>query len=129
MVSSLLYDLPATETYRVLFMERDIDEVLQSQEKMLVRLGRPVAPAEQMKQSYAIHLERLFKWLPQQSQMKLLKVNYNDLLADPIEGLRAVVEFLDRRPAVDKMLSAIDTSLYRNRAKQDDLAREGTANH
>src|SRR5687768_13992796 len=34
LVSSLLYDLPATERYRVLFMQRDINEVLDSQEKM-----------------------------------------------------------------------------------------------
>src|SRR5437764_1475845 len=33
MVSQLLYDLPASEAYRVLFMERDFDEMLRSQEK------------------------------------------------------------------------------------------------
>src|SRR5205809_5271301 len=33
MVSQLLYDLPATERYRVVFMERDLEEVLASQEK------------------------------------------------------------------------------------------------
>src|ERR1700757_2956947 len=32
MVSQLLYDLPAGERYRVVFMERDLDEVLVSQE-------------------------------------------------------------------------------------------------
>src|SRR4051794_24782005 len=41
MVSQLLYDLPSTERYRVIFMRRDLDEVLVSQEKMLERLGRP----------------------------------------------------------------------------------------
>src|SRR6516165_1289807 len=39
MVSQLLYDLPPGETYRIIFMERDLDEVLLSQEKMLTRLG------------------------------------------------------------------------------------------
>src|ERR1700686_1129847 len=38
MVSQLLYELPPTEKYRVIFMERDLDEVLDSQEKMLQRL-------------------------------------------------------------------------------------------
>src|SRR5215813_11558433 len=41
MVSQLLYDLPASERYRILFMERDLDEMLLSQEKMLKRLDRP----------------------------------------------------------------------------------------
>src|ERR1041385_6926415 len=35
MVSQLLYHLPATENYRIFFMERDLDEVISSQEKML----------------------------------------------------------------------------------------------
>ena len=44
MVSQLLYELPASETYRVIFMERDLDEMIRSQEKMLSRLGKPTAP-------------------------------------------------------------------------------------
>src|SRR6266852_5242736 len=43
MVSQLLYDLPVTENFRIIFMERDLDETLRSQEKMLERLGRPAA--------------------------------------------------------------------------------------
>src|SRR5438132_3246059 len=40
MVSQLLYALPPTEQYRIIFMERNLDEILLSQEKMLKRLGR-----------------------------------------------------------------------------------------
>ena len=38
-VSMLLYDLPADFRYRVLFMERDLDEILSSQRTMLARRG------------------------------------------------------------------------------------------
>src|SRR5438067_12425110 len=38
MVSQLLYDLPGGETYRIIFMQRNLDEVLLSQDKMLERL-------------------------------------------------------------------------------------------
>src|SRR4051794_27158211 len=44
MVSQLLYELPSSERYLVIFMERDMDEMLLSQEKMLARLNRPAAP-------------------------------------------------------------------------------------
>ncbi|OYV85360.1 MAG: sulfotransferase family protein, partial [Planctomycetia bacterium 21-64-5] len=44
MVSQLLYHLPGDERYRIIFMERDFDEMLASQEKMLARLGRPAPP-------------------------------------------------------------------------------------
>ena len=46
MVSQLLLDLPPTERYRVVFMERDFAEMLDSQERMLRRLGREAAPRE-----------------------------------------------------------------------------------
>src|SRR5216684_2403419 len=49
MVSQLLYDLPPSEHYRIVFMERDMDETLRSQEKMLERLGRKGAPPDQIK--------------------------------------------------------------------------------
>ena len=45
MISQLLYDLPTSESYRVIMMERDLDEVLISQEKMLARLGCGLPPA------------------------------------------------------------------------------------
>ena len=115
MVSSLLYDLPDTETYRILFMERDLDEVLASQDKMLKRLNRPSAPAAQMRAAFQVHLERLFKWLPQQRHMTVLMVNYNRLIEHPEPEARIVSNFLDGRPVVEAMLAAIDPSLYRNR--------------
>src|SRR5438128_2110978 len=59
MVSLLLYDLPATESYRIIFMDRDMDEVLDSQEKMLRRLGRPAAPRDEIARAYGLHLTRL----------------------------------------------------------------------
>ena len=115
MVSSLLYDLPVTETYRIIFMRRDIDEMLESQEKMLARLSRTVAPRDQMKKSFSIHLDRLFHWFPTQPHIKLLEVNYNDLLSTPESEICRVAEFLDHVPSKTLMCAAIDLSLYRNR--------------
>jgi hypothetical protein len=115
LVSSLLYDLPATETYRILFMQRDLDEVLESQEKMLLRLGRSAAPREQLRSSFCIHLDRLYDWLSKQPHMPTLMVSYNRLLIDPPTEVRAIAEFLGGRATAESMLSAIDPSLYRNR--------------
>lgn len=116
-VSQLLYDFPASERYRVVFMERDLDEMLRSQEKMLVRLGRTPAPAEKMKQSYQLHLERLYDWLGKQPHLQTLFVRYNELMANPIEETRRVNAFLGGGLDKGKMLDAIDPALYRNRAE------------
>jgi hypothetical protein len=115
MVSQLLYDLPASEQYRIIFLERDLDEVLLSQEKMLERLGRTPAPREAMKQSFLVHLERLHDWLRQRRNVEVLRVRYHDLLERPVEEAGRVSEFLGGAVDVERMAGAVDPSLYRNR--------------
>jgi hypothetical protein len=122
MVSQLLYDLPAGENYRILFMERDLDEILRSQEKMLERLGRPAAPREQIKGAYLLHLERLHNWLQQQPHVAVLRVGYNDLVAQPRPQAERVSQFLGRQTDVDGMARAVDPALYRNRKDPPDRA-------
>jgi hypothetical protein len=115
MVSQLLYDLPGDEQYRIIFMRRELDEVLDSQEKMLRRLGRPGIAREQIRAAFELHLQRLLAWLPTQRNMRVLTVSYNQLIAQPDEHAGRIAEFLEGRPDIQGMLAAIDPSLYRNR--------------
>src|SRR5437868_518568 len=93
MVSQLLYDLPPGERYRIIFMERDLDEMLLSQEKMLKRLNRSAAPQDQVKRAYQLHLERLHAWLRQQPHINVLCVSYNDLVERPQEPAERIGTF------------------------------------
>ena len=115
-VSMLLYKLPPTERYRILFMERDIEEVLNSQEAMLKRLGRAAAPRDKMAEAFRIHLENLEEWLKGRSDMTLLRVKYRDLVQQPETEANRVTEFLGRRLDVDQMVQSVDPNLYRNRS-------------
>jgi hypothetical protein len=115
MVSQLLYHLPPDEAYRIVFMERDMEEVVRSQEKMLTRLGRTPAPRGEIMGAYAVHLERLHEWLGQRTNMAVLRVGYNDLVGRPREQAERVREFLGGRADVEAMVKAVDPSLYRNR--------------
>jgi len=116
MISQLLYDLPASETYRIIFMQRDLDEVLASQEKMLARLGRPAAPRDEIKRSYRMHVARLADWLPRQPNFQTLFVNYNNLVRQTAEEIQRLDTFL--KCSLDKagMLRAVDPTLYRNKS-------------
>jgi hypothetical protein len=115
MVSQLLYDLPPTERYSVVFMERDLDEMLVSQEKMLERLGREGAPRDQIKRAFTLHLARLNDWLPGQGHLAVLRVSYNDLVERPEAQAQRVNEFLGGRLDVGRMAAVVDPALYRNR--------------
>ena len=123
MVSQLLYDLPGSERYRVIFMERDLDEVLSSQEKMLERAGREAAPRDRMKQSYTLHLDRLESWLRRQAHFQVLHVSYNDLVEHPEREGERVDRFLGGTLDVGKMAGAVDASLYRNRMNTKNESR------
>jgi hypothetical protein len=119
MISQLVYDLPATERYRVLVMQRALEEILASQEKMLARLGRPALPRERMRQAFAHELERFRAWLGQQANMTALWIDYAELVATPRETAEQIAAFV--APAVstqldvDLMSAAVDPALYRNR--------------
>jgi hypothetical protein len=115
MVSQLLFDLPSSERYRVIFMERDLDEMLVSQERMLERLNRPAAPREAVKGAFTRHLEKLHAWLDRQEHIRVLRVNYRELVEHPEHMARRVNDFLGGEGDVEAMGAAVDPSLYRNR--------------
>jgi hypothetical protein len=115
MVSQLLYDLPTTERYRIVFMERDLDEVLDSQEKMLIRLGHPVAPRAEIARAFEMHLNRLHKWLAEQPNFTVLRVRYADVIARPSEEVGRVNLFLGGHLNVEAACVTVDPSLYRNK--------------
>src|SRR5919108_5001430 len=65
-ISFLLTFLPDEHDYRVVFMQRDLHEVLASQNKMLLqRSERPGTPDEdaQMRQHYEKHLAKVHRFL------------------------------------------------------------------
>lgn len=115
MVSQLLYELPSSQRYRVIFMERDLDEMIASQEKMLARLGKPSAPADQIRHLFAQHLERVRAWLADQPNIAVLSVRYRDLVAHPADESARIAAFLDGRADPAGMAATVDASLYRNR--------------
>ncbi len=119
MVSQLLYNLPPTERYRVIFMQRDLDEMLISQEKMLERLGRPAAPRELIRTNFVAHLDRLHRMLDEQPHIAVLRVDYKALVERPAEMAEVVNTFLGGRGDVSRMAASVDPSLYRNRKLTD----------
>jgi hypothetical protein len=117
-ISALLEHLPPSATYRVLFMQRRLPEVLASQRKMLERRGEPTdtVPDDKMAELFARHLEKVQGWLVQQPNFSVLYVPYHDLAERPASQLDRIVEFLGLALDREAMLAAVDPALYRNRA-------------
>lgn len=117
-ISALLEHLPRGYSYRVIFMERQMDEVLASQRKMLARRGEPTdrIDDQEMARLFAKHLEKVRAWLAQQPNFAVLYVDYNQMMADPTPHVRQVNQFLGNTLDELAMGRAIDPALYRNRA-------------
>ncbi|MBM3979428.1 MAG: sulfotransferase [Planctomycetes bacterium] len=113
LVSQLLYDLPEGERYRVVFMERDLDEVPVSQEVMLARRGHPAVSRAEMRAAFADHIARLRTWLAARDDVAVRYVSFRELVAP--RGAARVAEFVGVPLAADAC-AAVDPVLYRNRS-------------
>ena len=117
-ISSLLEHLPQQYPYRIIFMERDLKEVLASQKKMLTHRGEiPKADDMELEQQFRQHLSTIRPWLVRQPNIEVLYVNYNALLSTPESFCEQIEEFLVSPLNRQKMLSVPTERLYRNRVE------------
>ena len=117
-ISALLKYLPPSEQYRVVFIQRNMPEILASQRKMLVRRGEDPDKVDdaQMAALFEKHLTQVQEWLQAQPNFRVLYVHYSDILADPRPSIDKVNEFLGGNLDVAAMMEAVDPALYRNRS-------------
>ena len=116
-ISFLLKDLPDDNCYNVIFMRRDLDEVLASQNKMLVRRSEQGGDTgdEEMKRLYTNHLGKVELMFRSRLNFELLDVHYRQVVENPLEQAAHVSRFLELSDCADTMASAVDGQLYRNR--------------
>ncbi len=118
MVYMLLHDLPDGFEYRVVFMQREISETLASQKKMLERSRRKGAALtdEQMAGAFRKQLAKFDGWVTGKSCFKILRVNYRDMIDEPMATSEKISEFLGGGLDVEAMARVVDPGLYRNRS-------------
>lgn len=117
MVHLLLYDLPPERSYRVIYTERNIDEVLASQNRMLDRMDKSGGGLtdEQTGRVFKEQVTRLKKWLAGRDNFKVLYVSYNELIQGSKETVEKINEFLGGGMDTEAMSRVVDPSLYRQR--------------
>lgn len=118
MVYRLLYDLPRDREYRIVFMVRDLNEVIASQEVMLDRHGKSGGGLgdDRLARVYDRELSEARRWLDAQPNFHVLYVDYHDVLHDTASVVAALNAFLGGGLNTEAMLRVPDASLYRQRA-------------
>lgn len=118
-IAQLVPFLPPQLSYRVIFMERDINEVLASQRQMLQRQGKSGGSLSDAQ------LGKIFerqvcevKQILTQRNIPTLNVVYSVVLQHPMEIAKKIEAFFGEDLDVCAMAAAVDPNLYHQRYKQ-----------
>jgi hypothetical protein len=143
-VAPLLTEIPPHFAYRVLFVERDLGEILASQRRLLERQERDegqegiasvVAADEVLARAFRGALDRCRAWLTRTPVIPALFVDHRALLESTGESVSRIARFLEQtgdgpRPSASSsssscaaaaelaraaMIRAVDPALYRTR--------------
>lgn len=117
-ISFLLEHLPDTYNYKIIFMRRELSEVLASQQKMLERRSEQPSDIsdEEMAALFSAHLEKIYKQLSERPNCDVLYIDHREALNSPDKIATRINTFLDNRLDVTAMTKIVDKQLYRNRA-------------
>jgi tetratricopeptide (TPR) repeat protein len=103
--------------YRVLFMERDMEEILQSQDTMLQRLGKSRPASEKsadISKAYRQQERHAKTWCASLG-VHAMSVSFETLVNHPDQILPQVAGFLSVADKLPAMRACIDPALYRTR--------------
>jgi len=116
-IYALLKALPDDVPARIVFMQRDLGEVVASQRAMLARTGSPddVVPPDRMIEIFRAQIDETLAWVSQQSRFGLLEVAHADALRDPAAVAQRVDAFLGGGLDLDAMTAVVDPALHRQR--------------
>ncbi len=114
----LLMELPDDRPYRIVFMRRDLREVVKSQSTMLGRNAKAGAqlPPERLMAIYQQQLVTVDAWLAARPNFQVLTVQHAAMLADAAAQARLINGFVGGTLDEAAMARAVDPSLHRNKA-------------
>jgi hypothetical protein len=101
--------------YRILFMEREMEEILASQDSMLTRLGKPTHPGADIAKAYRQQVRHAKTWLTGRG-IPAMSVSYADLGHRPDQALPPLAAFLGVPEKLAAMRAVIDPTLHRARS-------------
>lgn len=112
-VAPLLKHIKPEFNYKVIFMLRDIDEIILSQKKMLGRENK--ATRMGLKESLQAEVKKAQTWAKHEPGVDILYLNYANVVSQPELEFKKISDFLNHKVDPKKMVGSVDKKLYRNR--------------
>jgi hypothetical protein len=104
--------LDKSHSYRVIFLRRDIEEILRSQEKMLNK--DQTSEREKFRTIYEMHLKKTYSFFDLH-KIPYINISYKELISDRENELKKIVDFLMISTPLEELMTAINSDLYRNK--------------
>lgn len=120
-IANLLKSLPLNYRYHILFIERDLLEVIASQQKMLVRNGKRVMEDTvplNLLESFQKTIDQVKSWAEKMPNVRIHFIEHKNLVDSPFMEAMLINDFLGGQLAVEKMAAVVDNDLYRIRKGQ-----------
>ncbi len=112
-VAPLLKFIDPQYRYKVIFMNRDLTEVVKSQQKMLNR--DPENLPLNLFDAYTKQLKKVESWKDKEPNVELIYLNYKDVLNNTDEAISKIISFIGKELVKEGMKDCVDKSLYRNK--------------
>jgi len=116
-ISFLLPQLPDVNNYRVIFMHRNLEEIIASQNALLRARGEHVDSMEDgpVRVQYEDHLYRVAQLLRTRRCFEVLDVRFCDVLRLPTKEAGRIRRFLGAPLEESSMAAAVEPALHRMR--------------
>ncbi|MFK7895444.1 MAG: hypothetical protein AB8G23_06390 [Myxococcota bacterium] len=121
-IHALLEFLPRDVSYRVVYMERDLDEVIASQDRMLERQGEATGaegglPKARLREILEKQNAAAIALLESERCFELECFTHRTLMIDPARSAERMAAFLGCEDAAPAIAAHVDPALYRERTE------------
>ncbi len=113
-VAPLLKHLSPEYRYKIIFMNRDLNEIVKSQQKMIGK--DPETIPVTLYNSYHQQLQQIEVWKEREPHVELIYVNFKEVLENPVETSNKIEKFIGVPLEKNAMANCVDLNLYRNKS-------------
>lgn len=116
-IAQLLPYLPEGFEYRIFYMERNLDEIVSSQSRMLGRLNKKVSPTDNnvLKSVFEKQSIAVIKQMTCRTDVSLLRVSFNGLMNNSESEIEALQRFSVGKISKEAVMRVINPEHYREK--------------
>ncbi len=117
-ISHLLKYLPEEQKYKIIFMNRDMNEIIKSQQKMLNKNEKKYS--KELIKAFLKELKHVKQWVKEQPHKEMINLHYKKIIKHPMKAIDKIIQFLGIPLDKEAMRDSIDPRLYRSKIDESE---------